>query len=55
MTRERQGNRTESLGLYLRALSSYKATIGLNHHRTGHVMAKVAEEYALLNQADTAV
>jgi hypothetical protein len=36
-------------------LANYKATIGLNHHRTGHVMVKLAEEYALSKQVDIAM
>ena len=52
--RAKQGNRVESLELFTRALVNYEATIGLNHHRTGHVLVKLAEEHAYINHPETA-
>ena len=52
--RAKQGNRVESLDLFTRALINYKATIGLNHHRTGHVIVKLADEHAYINHLETA-
>jgi hypothetical protein len=54
MIRAKQGHHTESLDLFSKALVNYKATIGLNHYRTGHVLVRLAEERARLNQIETA-
>jgi hypothetical protein len=44
MIREKQVNRTESFDLYRRALVNWKATKGLSHPGSGHVLVELAEE-----------
>ena len=51
--RAKQGNYAESRDLFERALANYKATVGSKHHRTGHVLVKLAEEHARLRAEET--
>lgn len=44
--RQCQSRDEESAALYNRSLENYLKTIGGNHHRTGHVLVKIAEHEA---------
>jgi tetratricopeptide (TPR) repeat protein len=44
----------EAFQRYQASLANYKATVGMNYHRTGHVCVKLAECHARLQQYETA-
>ncbi|KAI1364552.1 hypothetical protein F5Y08DRAFT_339625 [Xylaria arbuscula] len=42
--RQKQGRYSEAMDLFQKAMQNYKKTIGLSHHRLGHVLVKIADE-----------
>ena len=52
--RQHQGRDEESAVLYNRSLDNYLKTIGGNHHRTGHVLVKIAEHEARVGHVELA-
>ena len=52
--RQHQGRDEESAVLYHRSLYNYLKTIGGNHHRTGHVLVKIAEHEARAGHVELA-
>lgn len=54
MVREKQGRKTESYNDFLKALSNFKATLGMNSFRVGQVCLKLAEHHAQTSQSEAA-